>query len=194
MQGLMSRSELSLLAVNFGVIAFALGGDWSMPTILASYWLQSIIIGLFQAVKMAQLKTFSTDNLKINGHAVEPTPATRRKVVLFFLLHYGIFHAAYAGFILSAGTPAWPDVLLAGAAFFANHLYSYVANRHAPPRRMPNIGGMMFFPYFRIVPMQAFIVFGGLVAGSPFGLGFFLVLKTATDGIMHAIEHRGRGT
>jgi hypothetical protein len=194
MQGLMTRSELSLLAVNLGVIAFALLGDWSLPTILASYWLQSVIIGLFQAKKMSDLKEFRTDRLKINGRAVEPTAATRRKVVLFFLAHYGIFHAAYAGFILSTGAPYWPDVLLSGAFFFANHLYSYVVHRHAASKRVPNIADMMFFPYIRIVPMQAFIVLGGMTAGSQVGLGFFLFLKTLADAATHAFEHRGTGT
>jgi hypothetical protein len=193
-QGLFSKSELSLLAVNFGVIVFAVAGGWSLPTILASYWLQSVIIGLFQAKKMSDLKVFSSEGLKINGRAVEPTDATRWKVVLFFLVHYGVFHAAYAWFILSAGTPYWPDVLLSGAAFFANHLYSYYVNRNNPPKRIPNIGSMMFFPYIRIIPMHAFIVFGGLVATSHHALVFFLILKTLADEAMHALEHRGAGS
>lgn len=195
MPGLMSRSELSLLAVNSGVIVSAALGDWALSTIVACYWLQSVIIGLFQARKMSDLKEFSTDGLKINGRAVEPTPATRRKVVLFFLMHYGIFHAGYAGIIWSMSTPSWPQVLLAGVAFFANHFYSYMANRHVAPGRIPNIGSMMFFPYIRIIPMHVFIGLGGLAAGSRFGLTFFLVLKTLADGAMHAIEHRrGRKT
>ena len=123
MSGLLSLSALSLLAVNLGVIVFAVKDNWSLPTILASYLLQSIIIGIFQAIKMADLKAFSTAGLTINNRAVEPTPATQRTVVIFFLLHYGGFHAAYAAFILSEGKPYWPDVLLSGAAFFANHFF-----------------------------------------------------------------------
>ncbi len=79
---------------------------------MASYLLQSIIIGLFQAKKILDLKVFSTEGFKMNNHAVEPTRATQWKVVLFFLVHYGIFHSVYAGFILGEGTPYWPDVLL----------------------------------------------------------------------------------
>src|SRR5580765_5598582 len=119
MVGLFSPSALSLLGVNLGVIVFAVRDEWSLPTILASYLLQSVIIGIFQAKKMSELKVFSTDGLKINNQAVEPTPATQRTVVIFFLLHYGIFHAAYAAFIFHEGRPYWPDVLLSGAAFFA---------------------------------------------------------------------------
>jgi hypothetical protein len=85
-------------------------------------------------------------------------------------------------------------VLLSGAAFFANHLYSYYVNRNNPPKRIPNIGSMMFFPYIRIIPMHAFIVFGGLVATSHHALVFFLILKTLADEAMHALEHRGAGS
>lgn len=190
MASIFSSSALSLLVVNAGVIAFAAAGGWSLPTVLASYWLQSVIIGAFQARKMWDLKTFSTDGLKINDHPVDPTPQTRRQVVLFFLLHYGVFHAAYAGFILGAGAPSWPDVLLSGAAFFANHLYSYLANRNRPRHTLANIGNMMFFPYIRIVPMHAFIVFGALAAEPGSALVFFMILKTLADETMHVIEHR----
>ena len=111
--------------------------------------------------------------------------------MLFFLVHYGIFHAVYAGFILSGGTPYWPDVLLSGPAFFANHLFSYFVNRNRAARRIPNIGSMMFFPYIRIIPMHVFIVFGAFAAGPHFSLVFFLILKTLADEAMHAIEHYG---
>ena len=194
MQALLSKSALSLFGVNLAVIALAIWGDWSLPTVLASYWLQSVIIGLFQARKMWELKVFSTEGLKMNGQPVDPTPATKRSVVLFFLFHYGIFHAAYAGFILAGegGAPYWPEVLICGAFFFANHLYSYWAHRGRAPKRVPNIGGMMFFPYIRIVPMHIFILLGAFAAGgSTAALVVFMVLKTIADETMHAIEHRG---
>jgi FtsH-binding integral membrane protein len=190
MYGLISPSALSLLGVNLGVVYFAVKDEWQLATILASYLLQSIIIGLFQALKMWELKAFSTDGLKINDHPVEPTPATQRTVVLFFLLHYGIFHTAYAAFILSNGKPDWLAVLSSGLAFFANHLFSYFTNRDRPRQKIPNIGSMMFFPYIRILPMHAFIMFGAFTAGSNSGLVFFLILKTLADETMHLIEHR----
>ena len=191
MNALFSPSAMSLLAVNLGVIVFAVRDDWSLATIMASYLLQSIIIGLFQAKKILDLKVFSTEGFKMGGHAVEPTRATQWKVVLFFLVHYGIFHAAYTVFILSEGRPYWPDVIASGTAFFANHLFSYVMNRNRAGKRMPNIGSMMFFPYIRIIPMHVFIVFGAFAAGGHFALVFFLLLKTAADEAMHAIEYYG---
>ena len=189
MVGLFSPSAVSLFAVNLGIIGFAVKDNWSLPTILASYLLQSVIIGIFQAIKMADLNEFSTAGLTINNQAVGPTPATQRTVVIFFLFHYGVFHAAYFAFILSESRPYWSEVLLSGAAFFANHLFSYFVNRNRAGRSIPNIGSTMFFPYIRIIPMHLFIVLGAFFAGPSGGLVFFLVLKTLADEAMHAIEH-----
>ena len=66
MVGLFSPSAVSLFAINLGVIGFAVKDNWSLPTILASYLLQSVIIGIFQAIKMADLNEFSTAGLTIN--------------------------------------------------------------------------------------------------------------------------------
>lgn len=191
MNALTSRSSLALLAVNLGVIGLAIAQDWSLPTILASYWLQSVIIGLFQAQKMADLTVFSTEGVKMNDMPVDPTPATRRGMVAFFLVHYGLFHAAYAFFIVDSGPIAWGDVAISGIAFFANHLFSYIDNRSRIRKAPPNIGAMMAFPYIRILPMHGFILGGALLAPSGgWAIAFFMVLKTIADEAMHAIEHR----
>jgi len=186
---LVSPSALMLLGVNLGVIAAAYAGDWSLPTILVSYVTQSIIIGLFQAKKMADLTVFSTEGVKLNDHPVDPTPQTKHTMVVFFLLHYGFFHVAYMLVVLSWGAVDWPAVAGSSALFFANHLFSYVVNR-AAPKQPPNIGTMMFSPYVRIVPMHAFIMLGAFVAGGSHGIVVFMVLKTLADETMHLIEHK----
>jgi hypothetical protein len=191
LNALKSRSSLVLLGVNIAVIGLAIAQDWSLPTILASYWLQSVIIGLFQALKMAELTVFSTDGVKMNDQPVAPTRATQRSMVAFFIVHYGLFHAAYAFFIVDSGPVAWGDVAISGVAFFANHLFSYIDNRGRPRKEPPNIGTMMAFPYIRILPMHGFILGGALLAPTGgWAIAFFMVLKTIADEAMHAIEHR----
>jgi hypothetical protein len=184
-----SSSALLLLGVNLGVIVAAYVGAWSLPTILASYLMQSIIIGLFQAKKMADLTVFSTDGVKMNDHPVDPTPHTKRTMVLFFLVHYGFFHAVYMAMVLSWGAPDWLEVAASSALFFANHLYSYFVNRPAP-KESPNIGTMMFMPYVRIVPMHTFIMLGAFTATGRSGIVLFMILKTLADEAMHLLEHR----
>jgi Family of unknown function (DUF6498) len=189
-----SPSALSLLAVNLGVIVFAVRDEWSLATILMSYLAQSVIIGIFQAVKISDLEVFSTAGFgfKINNRPVAPTPTVKWTVVLIFVVHYGFFQFFYYKFILEVlhvGTPSWPDVMLSGMAFFANHLFSYVMNQNHVARRIPNIKNMMVFPYVRILPMHAFIMAGAITAGQHFALVFFLILKTLADEATHAIEH-----
>ena len=123
-----SPSALSLLAVNAGVMFFAVRDEWSLATILMSYLAQSVIIGIFQAVKMADLEAFSTEGIEFNNQQVAATPTVKRTVVLIFVGHYGFFQLVYAMLVLDMGTPYWPDVMLSGMAFFANHLFSYVMN------------------------------------------------------------------
>lgn len=191
MNALTSRSSLALFGVNLGIIGLAIAQDWTLPTILASYWLQSVIIGLFQARKMADLTVFSTEGVKMNDRPVDPTPATKYGMVAFFLVHYGFFHLVYALFILQYGAIAWGDVAISGFAFFANHLFSYLDNRHRARKTPPNIGTMMAFPYIRILPMHAFILGGALLAATGgWAIAFFMVLKTVADEAMHIIEHR----
>jgi hypothetical protein len=189
---LVSPSALSLLAVNLGVIFFAVRDNWSLAAILMSYLAQSVVIGIFQAIKMSDLKVFSTGGYKINNRPVPPTPTVKWIVVLIFVVHYGLFQFGYAKFILDilgAGTVYWPDVMLSGMAFYANHLFSYFMNRDRASARIPNIKNMMVFPYVRILPMHAFIMAGALTAAEHFALVFFLILKTLADEATHAIEH-----
>lgn len=191
MDALYSRSSLALLGVNLGVIGLAIAQDWALPTVLASYWLQSVIIGFFQALKMAELTVFSTDGVKMNDRPVDPTPGTKRGMVAFFLLHYGFFHLVYAMFIVQYGAIAWTEVAISGLAFFANHMFSYFENRNRPRKTPPNIGTMMAFPYIRILPMHAFIIGGALLAATGgWAVALFMVLKTIADEAMHVIEHR----
>jgi hypothetical protein len=175
-----SSSALALLGANLGVIAAAYFDHWSLPTIVVSYLMQSILIGLFQAKKMADLKVFSTAGVLMNDHPVDPTPGTKRTMVLFFFVHYGIFHAVYMGFVLSWGAPDWLAVAGSSALFFANHLYSYLSNRPAA-KEPPNIGTMMFLPYVRVVPMHIFIMLGAFTAGGRFGIVLFMIFKTIAD-------------
>ncbi len=160
------------------------------------YWFQSITIGLFNFVRILQLKEFSTDGFEINGQPVQPTQHTKIFTAFFFLFHYGFFHFIYLVFFLPGtfgesigGSTASIDVkfiFLAALLFFVNHLFSFVYNRTRDTREQ-SIGTLMFYPYTRIVPMHVTIILG-----LPFGrvaLPFFLVLKMFSDAVMHVVEH-----
>ena len=132
-----SPTTITLLASNLFTILLAVTEGWSLALVLWVYWLQSVIIGFFQFWKILSLENFSTEGVKINGHSVEPTQATKFSTAFFFAFHYGFFHFGY--FIFLASAPLFSQVagnaamqlsltdvffiLLAAAGFFANHYF-----------------------------------------------------------------------
>jgi hypothetical protein len=80
------------------------------------YWGQSVVIGIANVFRMLALEHFSTENFKINDRAVEPTPAVKMQVALFFAVHYGFFHLVYFVFIVAAGRGGRGDALRGACA------------------------------------------------------------------------------
>ena len=189
-------STLFLLASNIITIILAVVQHWSLITILWIYWCQSVIIGVFNFVKILGLKDFSTENVKINERPVSPTTGTKLFMAFFFAFHYGLFHLAYMIFLLTFSLAqsisygvltGIGSIVLAAGIFFVTHLFSYFYNRKRDTKKQ-NIGSVMAFPYLRIIPMHLTIIIGSLLG--PAALPFFLVLKTIADLAMHVIEHR----
>ena len=182
-----------LLVSNLTTIFFAMNDGWNLLTIMWIYWTQSIIIGLFNFIRILQLKEFSTENFYINGKSAQPTQKTKNFTAFFFLAHYGLFHFVYAIFLLTgvfivSGESSFDTkyIFLSASLFFFNHLFSYFYNKPRDTRQQ-NIGALMFYPYVRILPMHLTIILGSYFNSA---LIFFLILKTVADCAMHVVEHK----
>ena len=92
-------SALSLLASNLIVMFFALTQGWSLITLMLVYWCQSVIIGLFNFLKMITMKNWESGELRINGRKADSSEGTKWFVAIFFAFHYGLFHLVYLFFI-----------------------------------------------------------------------------------------------
>lgn len=185
----------SLLLANLLTIAIAVIFRWDLIQVMWIYWGQSLIIGFFNWRRMRALKTFSTEGLRMNNRAVDPTRKTQNQISHFFVLHYGGFHLVYMIFIGKETQQVDVLYILAALvcvlAFYFNHRLSFQQTLQADQQRVPNIGTMMFSVYPRIIPMHLLIVFGGAVGGgSMLSLLAFLALKTGADVVMHLIMHR----
>lgn len=169
----------SLLLSNGVTIVLALTLEWSLPTLLLIYWIQSVEIGIFSVVRILQ--------------PADGSGCSKYGDALSFILHYGMFHLAYLAFILSAlvGEGSVQDsvdiifIAVSSVLFFVNHLFSYLKNRPKETKKQ-NRTALMVYPYVRIVPMHLTIVLGGLTGA---GLLLFLVLKTFADVVMHSVQH-----
>lgn len=194
LQGELGPDTPLLILSNVTVVVLALVQGWDLVALLWVYWWQSLIIGFFNWRRIKQLQKFSTDGFKEDGKQMEATEKTKKKIALFFLLHYGCFQLFYLLFIISQVETIEYGTFLSAAigivVFFFNHLYSYRYNLEKDLGSNPNIGSMMFFPYFRVIPMHL-VIFIAAWAGSEsrVTLFFFLLLKTGVDLLMHVIQH-----
>lgn len=193
-----------LVISNLSIIFFAAVDGVSILEILWVYWIQSVIIGIFNFIKMISLKEFSTEGLKQGNKQVPATTGAKISTSFFFLFHYGFFHVVYAIFLSSAfpqffGSESRSNssnfIFYAALIFLINYIIEFIYYlKEREPN--PNLGKMMFSPYGRIIPMHLTIIFGGFVGmgGSLFSLDggftliiFFTLLKTFIDVISHNI-------
>ena len=193
----------TIVLANAATGLVALLFNWGVGLLMWPFWAQSVIIGLYSFLRMVE--------------------ATRRGQggnyfqSVFFLIHYGGFHAAYLFFLMSfaadadsngmvpitnessgeimqfyVGTSTPVDFVLIGLLslmFWWAHRKSYQVYLEADLDRRPGFGSLMSIPYLRILPMHLTIIFGALI-GDQFALLLFVVLKTMVDVLMHRFEHR----
>jgi hypothetical protein len=207
---------VALLAANaipvFGVLFF----DWDAFYIVLLYWMENIVVGFFNVLKMV--------------FAAVPYPIAhlgKLFLIPFFIVHYGGFTAVHGFFVLALfhkdgkGLPIdgmnWPcflvfvqmlfnvikymysvippQVRLAVLALFASHGVSFVQNylikREYTTARPDKLMGS---PYGRIVVMHIAILAGGfltMAVGSPAPLLVVLIgLKTILDMNLHNRAHK----
>lgn len=186
----MNSSSISLLLSNIIVIILAILQKWDVATVLWVYWMQSIIIGFFQFMRILSLKKFSTENFTVNNQPAPPTSQTKIFTAFFFAFHYGFFHFIYVIFLFNFFQFSQPldfkYLFTGGLIFFLNHTFSYFYNKIIDKEKVQNIAALIFSPYARIIPMHLIIIFGAILGQST--LIVFLILKTLADIMMHVIK------
>lgn len=189
------------------VIFFAIVDGISANQVLWIYWSQSVIIGIFNFIRMITLKNFSTEGFRQGNKQVLPTKATAISSGVFFLFHYGFFHLIYAVFLGSFSsisnsgnnTHDVKFIFVSSGIFLVSYLIEFLNSKKEDSNELPNIGLIMFAPYARIIPMHLTIILGGFIgaAGSFFSsntnvavIVLFVSLKTIVDLITHSVDLR----
>lgn len=185
-----------LVAVNLVPLAGALWLDWQVLELLLLFWVENIVVGALNLVRMAA------------APLREPLPA-RLFLMTFFCLHYGGFAAAHGVAVLSLfgsaepgladGAALWaavrsPPIVWAAAALLVSHAFSLVSNDwFGGERRQHDARALMTRPYRRVVVMHITILVGGLaitLLGSPiWALAVLVVAKLGMDLRLHLREH-----
>ncbi len=198
-------TAVSLLISNLLTIFLAVLFGWNLIEVLWVYWGQSVIIGLFNFLKMLKISFSQNENVGFLAMSLFMS--------FFFLVHYNGFHLGYMIFLLVFSfapsgfvslvpinfSTFLPIFLITLIIFFVNHLFSFLyyskkIKNYSFGQTNFYIGKLMFRPYIRIVPMHLTIIFGTLFLSlgffNSFVLIFFLLLKTFADLKMHINEHK----
>ena len=207
------------LAFLVGVNAIPLIGvlflGWDLATIVATYWLENGVIGLFAIGRIA---TSSGSGVVSSAFAL----ATRSQVgglerlflVPFFCVHYGMFWFVHGVFVwlalpaMFAGFGGWdgfapvgpnvgvvmamavPLLLSHGASFVFNWLGGGEYKASTPAAEMAA-------PYVRVVILHMTIIFGAFAVaflGAPvWAMVVMVALKTGVDLAAHLAERKRAG-
>lgn len=174
-----------LLLMNGYLIYYYQQQPGEFNTIIWIYWLQSVLIGLFNFFELLSVNNPDSTSLSLNSQPV--TKGSMGCAAWFFLLHYGFFHFVYAIFLLvdkSSGVNGKLMLITAGI-FVTESTMQLIRKRNSLQTEKINVGKMFFTPYLRIVPMHLMILvpsFLGITASV-----LFLVLKTIADAGMYLL-------
>jgi Family of unknown function (DUF6498) len=190
-----------LLAANLVPVAGVLLWDWSVFALIALFWMENVIVGVFFVLRM------------LCADPRDPALwAAKLFMVPFFCFHYGMFTAIHGMFVFTLfggkGYPVQDVQVLAPAAravgelglwlplaaLLASHAFSFLWNYlYRGEFRSAQLTRLMAKPYGRVVVLHVAIILGGIAAmalGSPvWALLVLLALKIGLDLKAHLKEH-----
>ncbi len=213
-----TAAALSLVVANLLVVAVALYGDWAYYAVLIAFWIELLIIGGFNVLRI--LTVFSAGDPL--GPRVGMSAGSRLVgalvAVIFFVAKYGGITLGAGLVVLGAPAIMAPDSvdrtasLLAGlravgpalgiatVVLAVSHGFSFFVNFLGRGEyRRARILGLLFLPYARVIGTVVVLYLGFLATLAYPGFDrttvFIVVvvsLKTLVDLLTHRLEHRRR--
>lgn len=195
MQKISKIALASLVGANLLPLVGVMYWGWSLSVLIVIYWLENLIIGVFNIPKIAL--SIGTAREKIG-------------TIAFFTFHYGMFWLGHGLFLLVVLMPAIrknpivgtrevdsvfnASVKLTLLSLFGSHLISFLFNfmRQHKTSKIP-AGAQMFMPYGRVFLLHILILVGAYLAsesGSSITvLILFVSMKLVVDVIAHIISN-----
>lgn len=187
---------IAILVINGFFITLYQSNLQQASTIVATYYLQSVFVGIFHFIRLANLKNTNPESITVNGEPVRSPTKAKWITALFFAFHYGFFHFVYLFFLapMLVNVPGRVDfllVLFTLGALIIGGITETIGHVKADRERPPVAGLLFFLPYVRIVPMHLFIMLA-FTQFEPSMFLYFLLMKTGAEIITHLITAPGK--
>jgi len=200
-------SILLLLGANLIPLAGVLFWGWSVFAIMVLFWLENVVVGLFNLPRILLSRGDGPTGAPLLGKVA---------IAAFFAVHYGIFTGVHGVFVfalfggsesgggLGLDAPSLLTVVdeyhlyVALVALVASHGYSFVANYLMKGEYLTaTTKELMAAPYGRVVVLHLTVLGGGFVLmaldGPVWGLILLIALKTVMDIRAHRKAHEKSG-
>jgi hypothetical protein len=195
-------SNAFLIAANLVPLVGVLFLGWNGKGIIVVYILETIIIGILNALKM--LVVYLLNGTKSEAPSA-PNSVSGWGIIPFFLFHYNFFifvqSVLFFAFSSMWGPSNGPEpfniianfrlyindntLLALGSLLAANLAYFINDFILSGAYQKETLGGLMFQPYKRIFLQQFLVIFGGfifmLTGGISIVMGLFVALKIIAD-------------
>ena len=199
---LLRPSVATLLIANILPLLGVIFLKWEVFPLLVVFWLENVIVGVFNVLKMLLASPASGKQW-----------GTKVVAIPFFCFHYGMFTAVHGMFVflmfggILVGEPEFPtpgnlarvfdiyQLWWAVLALFISHLVSFIFNYIGRGEyKQANVNTLMGQPYARVVILHVTIIIGAFligIFGSPvFALILLIALKAVIDIQAHLREHK----
>jgi hypothetical protein len=188
----LNRSDYFVIAANLIPVYGVLFENWSAKEVFLVYCLETIIVGIFNLIKMGIVTAVKKTDTWYNG----PSRSQQHGLLFmfFFLVHYGIFVAVQMGIFFGVSNMVedgsinvfsffykWPQLLGKGAyimlaGFIISYGFSMIYNFiRTGQYRIVSLMHLMFQPYIRIFIQQITVLLGSLFLSFGAGAAFIII-------------------
>ena len=160
--------------------------EWSFISVFLIYWIENVVIGIFNVLRMQKVEFFSDSEQAIPITGELYTPNKRGKLISLFLIHYGFFVVGHgAGLLIICGFIKKMNLeevyslevnlialVIGVVGVLLTHVISY--HRILSQGKKFRVRGLFFRPYKRVIILHLMVLAGSMIimfnyAASMFG-------------------------
>ena len=195
---MLNRSLTALILSNLTPIYGLLFLGWELSTLLFLYWFENIVIGIYTIFMMRKATGQIVRGVHVSKMGGSTEYKSKTALILFFILHFGIFTIAHGSVIFSVLIQDFQineTVIYTIVLLFASHGFSYLTHFLGNEEyRKKGADTLFFAPYKRVFVLHITVLAGAIYATQTGNTGITTLLvivlaKTAADIYARRSEH-----